>query len=77
MVVIPLLGVKTRCTQKSMAEHYEIPTWLVFQNVPHILDETKEEDEEEEEEFVPSYSKQNTSHKDATISWDDVCSFLV
>ena len=29
MVVIPLLGVKTRCAEKSTAEHYEIHTYMV------------------------------------------------
>ena len=29
MVVIPLLGVKTRCAEKSMAEHYEIHAYYI------------------------------------------------
>ena len=28
VVVIPLLGVKTRCAKKSTAEHYEIHTYM-------------------------------------------------
>ena len=28
VVVIPLLGVKTRCAEKSTAEHYEIDTYI-------------------------------------------------
>ena len=29
VVVIPLLGVKTRCADKSTAEHYEIHTYII------------------------------------------------
>ena len=43
--VIPLLGVKTRCAEKSMAEHYKIHTYIcpAYCNVKTQINKTHRE----------------------------------
>ena len=36
-VVIPLLGVKTRCAEKSSAEHFEIHTYMACSLFVHSI----------------------------------------
>ena len=36
IMVIPLLGVKTRCANKSTAEHYELHTYILSHFIWHF-----------------------------------------